>query len=323
MLDLRKTARFGYLPFMLIGIVGSAYAAVATGHSYLWLAPLLLLAYATAHAAEHILPCFEEWNEHGDEGTTTLIHNVVYEASNLSATAIIPLIVWMFPYQGIWPTGWPLLFQFLLAVLLADFAFTMLHFASHRFPTLWRLHAVHHGVGRLVGFNGLVRHPLHQCIDLFVGSAPLVIMGMPIEVAVLLGFAVSVQLILQHSNVAYASGPFGRHLSIGSAHHLHHVNWGQEGDCNFGLFTTWWDRILGTYQAEPSRPITANDMGIDEVPNFPTSYKEQLIFPFVYKPGQGAPQPTQDWNSHAESRRRREPMGQYWQTSNKFRPSEH
>jgi sterol desaturase/sphingolipid hydroxylase (fatty acid hydroxylase superfamily) len=132
---------------------------------------------------------------------------------------------------------------------------------------------------------------LHQVVDLVLGTAPLAIAGMPVQVALLLGFAISVQLIIQHSNVAYALGPFRNHLSIGQIHHLHHVNWGKEGDCNFGLFFTIWDRLLGTFHAEPPRPITAKDMGIDEVPQFPKGYFEQVMFPLHYKPGNGQPPP--------------------------------
>ena len=83
--------------------------------------------------------------------------------------------------------------------------------------------------------------------------------------------------------------------SFGRIHHLHHVNWGKEGDCNFGLFLTLWDRLFGTFQPEPSRPIQAHDMGIDEVPNFPKSYVSQLVFPFAYKPGEGVQDPTAEW----------------------------
>ena len=133
----------------------------------------------------------------------------------------------------------------------------MMHYLSHKYAPLWRLHAVHHGVGRLYGMNGVMRHPLHQVIDMIIGSAPLVIMGMPIPVAVLLGFLISVTLIVQHSNVDARLGPLQGHLSIGRIHHLHHVNWGTEGDCNFGLLLTVWDKLLGTYQEKPPREITA------------------------------------------------------------------
>lgn len=293
---IRNLVRYAYVPFMLLGLNAAAYVLVTHEKSHAWLivvglATLLAIAFALAHFAEHVLPWYSEWNEsHGDD-QTNLLHTIVYETQNINGVMLIPLFAWLTPWDPIWPTEWPVWAQLLLAIVFADFAFTILHFLSHRFPLLWRLHAVHHGVDRLYGFNGLVRHPVHQIMDMVLGTLPLVLAGMPVEVAVLLGFAVSVQLIVQHSNVAYALGPLRNHLAIGQIHHLHHVNWGTEGDCNFGLFFNIWDRALGTFHPEPPRPIKASDMGIDEVPQFPKGYVEQLVFPLLYRPGEGVQQP--------------------------------
>ncbi len=289
---LRTVVRYGYVPFMLLGLTGAAYAVVAGGYAYLWVAPILALAFAASFAAERIAPFFAEWNdhdEHHDTGTN-VAHTIAYEWSSVNGVLLIPIITWLFPFQGLWPVAWPLWGQVLLAFLVADFVFMMMHYVSHRYAPLWRLHAVHHGVGRLYGFNGIVRHPLHQTIDMVIGTAPLVIMGMTQDVAVMLGFLISVTLIVQHSNVDTEIGPFDGHISIGRLHHLHHVNWGTEGDCNFGLLLTVWDKMLGTFNQTPSRPITSKDMGLDEVPNFPKGFVEQMIFPFVYKPGAGEPE---------------------------------
>ena len=56
---LRDVVRYGYAPFMMLGLTGVAYWIVAelaiaqnNPWAYLWLAPLLALAYATAFAAE-------------------------------------------------------------------------------------------------------------------------------------------------------------------------------------------------------------------------------------------------------------------------------
>ena len=287
---LKLWIRFGYVPLMLLGLNSLAFFFIANDFSKIWLLPILLFAFGVTHLAERVSPWYEEWNDTHHDENTNLLHVVVYELSNLNGVLSIPLIVWLFPFQGIWPTEWPLIIQFIIAFLIADCAFVVVHMLSHRIPLLWRLHAVHHGVGRLYGFNGLVRHPIHQSIDMIIGTLPLVIMGMPINVAVLLGFAVSIQLIIQHANISYELGPFRNWLAIGPIHHLHHVNWGKEGDCNFGLFLTLWDRLMGTFVLLPSRPIKANDMGIDEVPNFPKSYWEQLLFPLFYKPGDGEPE---------------------------------
>jgi len=293
MSDASQTAvRYGYVPFMLLGINSVAFFVVTQGHPYVWLLPLLATAFAIAFLAERILPVHDEWNaSHGDENAT-LWHVIIYESSNVAGVLMIPLVAWLFNLKpgsliGLWPREWPIVAQLLLAVVLADLVFTVIHFLSHRWSSLWRLHAVHHGVARLYGFNGVVRHPLHQMMDMALGTAPLAIAGMPFQVAVLLAFSISVQLIVQHSNVDYEVGPFRNHLSIGRIHHLHHVSWGKEGDCNFGLYLTIWDRLLGTFTPEPPRAIHAYDMGIDEVPSFPKSYVEQLLFPFRYKPGSG------------------------------------
>jgi sterol desaturase/sphingolipid hydroxylase (fatty acid hydroxylase superfamily) len=296
---LRAIVRYGYAPFMMLGLTAAAYwvvseLAVAGDNpwAYLWLAPLLALAYATAFGAEKVAPFFDEWNDHHEHGDTptTVLHILVYEYQSIVGVVLIPVICWLFPFQGLWPTQWPMWAQVLVAFVVSDFMFMIMHYLSHRYAPLWRLHAVHHGVGRLYGMNGVMRHPLHQVIDMIIANAPLVIIGMPVPVAVMLGFIISVTLIVQHSNVDARLGPLQKHLSIGRIHHLHHVNWGTEGDCNFGLLLTIWDRLLGTFHEKPPREITAKDLGVDELPNFPKGYVEQFLFPLFYKPGQGEPE---------------------------------
>ncbi len=301
----RTAVRYAYAPAMLLGLNGAAYFVISRGHPYAWLGLILLTALGAASLAESVAPWYDGWNGPHDDHAANVWHALIHETENVCGVLLIPLITWLAQLTpgtllGWWPRDWSLLAQLLLAIAIADFALTFLHFLSHRYLILWRLHAVHHGAGRLYGLNGLARHPLHQIVDMALGTAPLVLAGMPIEVAILLGFAISIQLIVQHSNVAYELGPFRNHLSLGRIHHLHHVNWGKEGDCNFGLFLTLWDRLLGTFKAEPPRAITAHDMGIDEVPDFPTSYIEQLKFPFVYKPGSTEP--------YATAKRRGAPM---------------
>jgi len=296
---LRAIVRYGYAPFMMFGLTAVAYwvvaeLVVAQGHTwaYLLIIPLLAVAYATAFSAEKIAPFFEDWNDHEAhaDNKANFFHILVYEYQATVGVLLIPVICWLFPFQGIWPTQWPMWAQVIMAFVFADFAFMVMHYISHKWAPMWRLHAVHHGVGRLYGFNGVLRHPLHQVIDMVIGNMPLVIIGMPVPVAVVLGFVITVTLIVQHSNVDAELGPLQKHLSIGRVHHLHHVNWGTEGDCNFGLLLTVWDRMLGTFHPEPPRPITAKDLGVDEVPNFPKGYIEQFLFPLYYKPGQGEPE---------------------------------
>jgi sterol desaturase/sphingolipid hydroxylase (fatty acid hydroxylase superfamily) len=278
----RQLVRYAYVPFMLLGLNGLAIWFVANDKPYWWLAGILLAAIAVAFMAEHASPLHEEWNHDHDDQHRDVFHAIIYELSNMNSVLILPILTWLLPWQGIWPHDWPLLLQVVMAIVVADFGLSMLHWLSHRVPVLWRLHSIHHGSTRLYGFNGLVRHPLHQVIDLAIGTLPLILAGMPQHVAILLGLAISIQLIIQHSNVDYVLGPFESWLSIGKLHHMHHVNWGKEGDVNFGLFLTVWDRLLGTLQTQSKRPVTAKDMGVDE-PEFPQAFLAQMLHPFRAK----------------------------------------
>ena len=162
---------------------------------------------------------------------------------------------------------------------MADLGITLAHYASHRIAALWRLHAVHHAVKRMYGFNGLLKHPLHQAIELTAGVAPLVLMGMPQNIAWLLAFAVAIQLILQHSNVDMKIGPLVYIWAVAPAHRHHHLASQTDGDVNFGLFTSLWDHLLGTFRSGADTP-RAGEIGVFGRPDYPKGYLLQLMEPF-------------------------------------------
>jgi sterol desaturase/sphingolipid hydroxylase (fatty acid hydroxylase superfamily) len=276
---LRLFARYGYVPLMLIGINGCA-VVWAAGISPWKVGVLLVTAVAVALLMERVLPYEASWNKSHGEAGKDVTHGFAYELSGLAGLLWLQPIALTVPWQGLWPREWPLGLQLLTAIIVTDLAVTLLHYASHHVSWLWKLHCVHHGVHRLYGFNGLVRHPLHQQLDLVVAVLPLVLLGMPFAVTVLLGLAMSVQLILQHSNVDYRLGPFRHVLAIGPTHRLHHVSWKDEGDVNFGLFSTMWDRLLGTFRASSQQLPAAGDIGLQDEPCYPQCYWAQLALPF-------------------------------------------
>jgi sterol desaturase/sphingolipid hydroxylase (fatty acid hydroxylase superfamily) len=278
---LRLFARYGYVPFMIIGLNGCALVLAANGTALWIVSSLILVAIGVALLMERVLPYERAWNESHGDTTKDTTHGFIYELSNLAGILLLPLIVSVVPWHGFWPSPWPLWIQLLGAIVIADMGMTVIHYGSHRVGWLWSLHSVHHGVRRLYSFNSLVRHPLHQPIEMAIGTLPLVLAGMPIKVAVLLGLATSVQLILQHSNVDYRLGPLQQLLSIGPVHRLHHVNWHGQGDVNFGLFFTVWDRALGTFRPTSERAPMAGDIGVQDQPCYPQRYLSQLVLPFV------------------------------------------
>lgn len=272
--------RLIYLPLFLIIGNGVAIYLVQSGYPTSYLFVLLAFFVGLSFLFEHLTPYDSAFNQSLGDSKRDFIHVVVNESLSVVGIMSVPLIASFIPLASIWPRELPLWSQVLLAVLIADVGITLAHYASHRINALWRLHAVHHSIKRMYGFNGLMKHPLHQTIETLAGTTPLLLLGAPQEVLMLLVVAVVLQLLLQHSNVAYFTGPLKQILAINAVHRFHHLNTAEEGDVNFGLFTSLTDRLLGTCYFDKNRTISSKDIGIATQPNYPIDYASQLIEPF-------------------------------------------
>ncbi|MCZ0866812.1 sterol desaturase family protein [Dasania sp. GY-19] len=269
-----------YLPFFLIAGNGVAIYWVAQDYSTLVLMAWIGFFITLSFLIERWLPFDTAFNRSQGDMGRDVTHALVNESLSILGVVSVPVIASFIPFPSAWPSDIPLWLQVLLAVIIADIGITLAHYASHRYNALWQLHAVHHSVKRMYGFNGLMKHPLHQTVETLAGTTPLLLMGAPQEVLMLLVVAVVIQLLLQHSNVAYFAGPFRYLLAINQVHRFHHLNTAKEGDVNFGLFTTLTDHLLGTAYYEKNKIIRSKDLGIATAPNYPVTYFTQMIEPF-------------------------------------------
>ena len=276
----RAVLRYAFAPVFFVGFIGAAMVLSRGGDAPLVLGPLLVLAVLVSFVVERVVPYERAYNAPQGDGRRDVMHAVVNEASNAVSILSLPAIAAMFPKTGLWPSEWPVPLQLLLAVVVADAGITLAHFASHRSAFLWRFHAVHHSVQRMYGFNGLMKHPLHQSLELSCASLPLLLLGMPVHVAWLLGFAVAVQLLLQHSNVDVRVGPLVHLWAVGPAHRFHHSNRAGEEDVNFGLFSSVWDYLLGTFRFDPAASPRVGELGVVGRPDYPVRYLAQILEPF-------------------------------------------
>lgn len=277
----RSVMRCGYAPAFFLGFISAAIALIEAGTPG-WVLPLLLLlAVAVSFAAEQLLPYEREWNrDHGDS-VTNFLHAFVNEISIFVSVLALPLVAACVPGLNLWPHDWPIWIQLLVAILVADAGISLTHFFSHRYSWLWRLHAVHHAAPRLYAFNGLMKHPIHQAIELAAATVPLIVLGFGPTIAWLVGYAVAIQLLLQHSNVDMRIGKLGYVWAIAPAHRHHHIASAKDGDVNFGLFTTLWDHLLGTFVLNGRPTPRTGQLGIEGNPDFPRGYAEHLAAPFV------------------------------------------
>ena len=276
---LNMIIRYGLFPLVFVGgnALGIALAEGAAPLSQRLLALLGIIALMLW--AERRLPYQCTWNrDHGDTWRD-VAHAGINTALNYCGIWLLPAFASLGFFSAHWPAGWPFWAEVVFAILVLDIGVTLTHYVSHRVSVLWRFHAVHHSVRRMYGFNGLMKHPVHQTIETVGGIAPLLLLGVPSDVASAVVFSVALQLLLQHSNVDYRTGPFKYLFAIAEVHRFHHRKGAQLGDVNFGLFTTLCDHMMGTFYSGPHE-VGPNDVGIVDRPDYPQGYVPQLLAPF-------------------------------------------
>lgn len=241
---------------------------------------LLAAAIGAMFLLERAIPWQPDWNRSHGDALKDFLHGVVNTGLNYAGLALLPLLAHLVP-QTPWPAQWPFWLQVIFAIVILDAGISLCHWYSHRAAWLWPFHAVHHGVRRLYGFNGLMKHPVHQLVETGAGMAPLLVLGIPPAVAGAVASCVAIQLLLQHANADYRSGPLKYLLANAEVHRFHHRARGGEGDVNFGLFLTVWDFLLGTFRHEPGgAPRHSHEIGVENEPDFPQHYLAQLKKPF-------------------------------------------
>lgn len=132
-----------------------------------------------------------------------------------------------------------------------EFAYYWFHRASHRVRWLWATHAVHHSARELV-LPSAVRLGWTEFFSLgWLFFAALILVGFPpLVVVTLLGLNLIYQFPL-HTEAIGRLGPLEGVLNTPSHHRAHHSRDKAYLDCNFGGVLIVFDRLFGTFRAEP------------------------------------------------------------------------
>ena len=80
---------------------------------------------------------------------------------------------------------WPRAIEFLLAVVVLDFAIYLQHVIVHKVPLFWRFHVVHHSDLDLDASSGLRFHPIEILVSMLYKIGIICLLG-PVPMAVLI-----------------------------------------------------------------------------------------------------------------------------------------
>lgn len=155
----------------------------------------------------------------------------------------------------------------LIGWLLLDAAIWAQHVAMHRIPLLWRLHRVHHGDTAMDASTALRFHPGEIVASLGWKMAAVVLLGAPVEAALLFQAGLTVAALFNHANIALPA-PLDRALAwvlvTPRTHLIHHHPDPAFTDTNFGNVLTLWDRLAGLHRdAAPVDEQGAARIGLD------------------------------------------------------------
>ncbi|MGF1502926.1 MAG: sterol desaturase family protein [Paracoccaceae bacterium] len=164
-------------------------------------------------------------------------------------------------------TDWPLWLEFLLVLVIFDFAIWLQHVASHKIPLLWRLHRVHHADRDLDVSSGIRFHPLEIAVSMSLKIGLVYALGAPVWAVIVFEAILSSAALFTHGNLRLP-GRLDRALRwvvvTPDMHRVHHSVHRVEHDTNYGFNLAIWDRIFGTYTAEPAGGQEGMTLGLAE-----------------------------------------------------------
>ena len=171
----------------------------------------------------------------------------------------------------------PWVVQFLIIMLITDFAQYWLHRAFHRVPALWRFHAVHHSARTMDWIAGARMHFLEIIILRAVTATPALLIGFDELAIQAYALFVYVYSTFIHSNVGTSFGFLEKILVAPRFHHWHHGVEDEAVDVNFAIHFPFLDRLFGTYHLPDGK--WPNGYGVQGHP-VPKGYWKQLLYPF-------------------------------------------
>lgn len=153
----------------------------------------------------------------------------------------------------------------LASVLVLDFMIWLQHVMVHAVPALWRLHRVHHADLDFDVTTGSRFHPLEILLSMGIKFAVIAVLGPPVLAVVLFEVLLNATAMFNHSNVRIPLGVdrvLRWFVVTPDMHRVHHSVEDDETNSNFGFNLPWWDRLFGTYRAQPRAGHEAMSIGI-------------------------------------------------------------
>lgn len=162
---------------------------------------------------------------------------------------------------------WRLSVKVFIAVVALDLVIYLQHVLFHAVPALWRLHRMHHADLDIDVSTGVRFHPIEILLSLLIKIAAVAALGAPPVAVVVFEVLLNVTSMFNHGNVrmpAALDRVLRFVLVTPDMHRVHHSVLPRETNSNFGFNFAIWDRLFGTYRAQPVEGHLGMTIGIGQ-----------------------------------------------------------
>jgi sterol desaturase/sphingolipid hydroxylase (fatty acid hydroxylase superfamily) len=171
----------------------------------------------------------------------------------------------------------PVVFQFVMVLLVADFLLYWEHRLYHEVKALWPIHAVHHSVEDMDWLAGSRGHFVQVFSERAMVVIPMYLLGF--DQATLDAYIVfaALQAILIHCNTRLPMGWLKYIIVTPQFHHWHHSSEKPAIDTNYAAHLVIFDRLFGTYHMPNEHWPAAFGTTV----RLPRSFLGQTLYPIT------------------------------------------
>ncbi|KRS13375.1 fatty acid hydroxylase [Roseovarius atlanticus] len=170
-----------------------------------------------------------------------------------------------------------------LTVLIFDLAIWAQHLVTHKVPLLWRIHRVHHADRDIDVTTAIRFHPVEIALSMLLKIGLVYLLGPPALGIILFEIILNGTAMFNHANIKLPLGldaALRKVLVTPDMHRVHHSDQRHEHDSNYGFALSIWDRMFGTYIAQPAKGHHDMTVGLQWQDDRPTRLGWSLGLPF-------------------------------------------
>ena len=160
------------------------------------------------------------------------------------------------------------IYSILFSIILLDLIIYWQHRLFHKINFLWNFHKVHHSDMDYDVTTALRFHPIEIIMSMCIKIFLVLILGVPLIAVIIFEILLNALAMFNHANI-HITKPLDTLLRYfivtPDMHRIHHSIHNHELNNNFGFNLSIWDRVFGSYLAEPKEDYKTMTIGLENL----------------------------------------------------------